>query len=391
MVIKQLSKLESMPLRDVWGHEAHNFTPWLAENENLNLLGAAIDIELELIGKEVTASDSTRMRVDILAKNKESDSKIIIENQLGKADHSHLGKLLVYDSQIEAEALIWVVGENSPEHQLVIRNLNRLFGDSVDIFFIKIELWTIDESNPAPRFLVIEGPSIGPKKIRNSELKEAIWDKPKEKSSDDVLQESDFATKIPGDYDPIEDTEIRTKEIQPDLTGSIGSPDFNSYKEMTHQFHQDDEYESRLSPTKKSFLEFWTQFEAYLMTAKKSIRIQSPRPQYYLIVNAGFAQSVIKLMVIPTKNCIRCRIRFRDEYREFYTFLVEHRSHVEAELDNASVWEEHASSDSILVSKEVGDVFARDKQEEYFTWLADQAILFKQVFSKYYQKFQESN
>ena len=32
---KPLSKLERVPLREVWKHEANDFTPWLAETDNL--------------------------------------------------------------------------------------------------------------------------------------------------------------------------------------------------------------------------------------------------------------------------------------------------------------------------------------------------------------------
>ena len=29
-----LSRIESVALKDVWGHEAADFTPWLAQSEN---------------------------------------------------------------------------------------------------------------------------------------------------------------------------------------------------------------------------------------------------------------------------------------------------------------------------------------------------------------------
>ena len=38
-------------LRSVWPHEANDFTKWLAQEENLTLLGDAIDIELGLFGE----------------------------------------------------------------------------------------------------------------------------------------------------------------------------------------------------------------------------------------------------------------------------------------------------------------------------------------------------
>jgi len=38
---KPLSKLERVPLREAWKHEANDFTPWLAEEDNLNTLSLA--------------------------------------------------------------------------------------------------------------------------------------------------------------------------------------------------------------------------------------------------------------------------------------------------------------------------------------------------------------
>ena len=50
---KSLSKLEKINLRDIWPHEALDFTKWLAEEENLDLLSNEIGISLKLIGTEV--------------------------------------------------------------------------------------------------------------------------------------------------------------------------------------------------------------------------------------------------------------------------------------------------------------------------------------------------
>ena len=37
---KELSRLESVELRDIWPNEATDFTPWLSEAENLSFPGA---------------------------------------------------------------------------------------------------------------------------------------------------------------------------------------------------------------------------------------------------------------------------------------------------------------------------------------------------------------
>jgi hypothetical protein len=50
---KPLSKLERVPLRESWKHEANDFTPWLAQEDNLNTLADALGLsELALVATE---------------------------------------------------------------------------------------------------------------------------------------------------------------------------------------------------------------------------------------------------------------------------------------------------------------------------------------------------
>ena len=49
MATKELGRLKEIDLREAWESEASDFTPWLAKEENLRLLGETIGIELELV------------------------------------------------------------------------------------------------------------------------------------------------------------------------------------------------------------------------------------------------------------------------------------------------------------------------------------------------------
>ena len=59
----ELGTLKKIDLRDIWASEAQDFTPWLARQENLNLLGETLGLELELQGQEVSVGP---FRADIL-------------------------------------------------------------------------------------------------------------------------------------------------------------------------------------------------------------------------------------------------------------------------------------------------------------------------------------
>ena len=48
---------EIKDLRRVWPHEALDFTPWLAEEENLNLLSDAVGLEITVDETESSVGD----------------------------------------------------------------------------------------------------------------------------------------------------------------------------------------------------------------------------------------------------------------------------------------------------------------------------------------------
>ncbi len=117
----QLSKLEKVALREVWKHEALDFTNWLAKPENLELLSDEIGIDITLIQTEASVGD---FNVDILAEEENTGKKIIIENQLESTDHDHLGKIITYASGFDAEIIIWIVKGVRDEHKKAIDWLN---------------------------------------------------------------------------------------------------------------------------------------------------------------------------------------------------------------------------------------------------------------------------
>ncbi len=163
-----LDKLKKVNLRDVWQHEAHKFTKWLAEEENISELSEEIGIDIEVIQTEANVGSFS---VDILAKEVESERKIIIENQLEKTDHDHLGKLITYASGYDAEFIIWIVKTAREEHINAINWLNENIVENINFFLIEIELWKIGESKPAPKFQIIARPNDWAKTIKTASSK----------------------------------------------------------------------------------------------------------------------------------------------------------------------------------------------------------------------------
>ena len=161
-----LDHLKKVELRKVWPHEALDFTKWLSSPANLNMLGEAVGVELELIETE---SSVESFNVDIYAQEAGTGRKVIIENQLEETNHDHLGKVITYAAGKGAQVIIWVVSHARDEHRQAIEWLNEHTDSDFGFFLVEIELWTIGDSKPAPRFNVVEQPNEWTRALRLSE------------------------------------------------------------------------------------------------------------------------------------------------------------------------------------------------------------------------------
>ena len=147
--------LKPVKLRQYWSNEAKDFTTWLSEH--LDLLGQAVQMDLELVGTEQAVGD---FKVDIVAKDSgDFDKRVVIENQLEKTDHDHLGKLLTYGAGHDAKAVIWIAKKLKEEHRKALDWLNEKTGEDIGFFGIEMELWQIGDSKPAPKFNLVSQPN----------------------------------------------------------------------------------------------------------------------------------------------------------------------------------------------------------------------------------------
>jgi len=160
-----LGKLEKVEIRKVWPKEDSNFTPWLAREENIALLSEELNIDLEVQGQEKYVGP---FRADILCKDIATSHYVVIENQFGKTDHSHLGQIMTYAAGLEALTIIWIAEKFVDEHRATLDWLNSLTDDSVNFFGIEIELYKIGDSAPAPMFNIVSKPNDWSKSIKRN-------------------------------------------------------------------------------------------------------------------------------------------------------------------------------------------------------------------------------
>jgi len=303
-----LSNLKQISLRKVWKHEERDFSQWLADEENLSILGEEIGIDIELIETEASVGN---YRVDILAEESETGKKIVIENQLESTDHDHLGKIITYSSGLDAEVIIWIVKDLREEHRQAVDWLNEHTDSNLNIFVAKIELWQIEDSPIAPKFQILSRP--------------------------------------------------------------------NDWKKIVNESKK-----NQLTETKLKQLEFWENFRQYVN--KNNYRFStshSPKPKPWYVIKFGSSYGHTAVKVNTIKNYIACEFFIYND-TDFFEKLTKKKNEIEKKLDFQLEWERLPNKNpSRIIIKKEGDIFKKDKWDDYFNWLADKAEKFKEVFSKY--------
>ena len=113
-------------------------------------------MELELEAREMAVGN---FYADIVCKDIDTNTRVVIENQIETTDHNHLGKLLTYAAGLEAVTVIWITKGFRDEHRAALDWLNKSTDESVRFFGLEVQLWKIGDSPPAPRFNIVAKPN----------------------------------------------------------------------------------------------------------------------------------------------------------------------------------------------------------------------------------------
>ena len=157
------AELTPVSVREVWPNEARDLTPWLAERPEF--LGDALGLELELEGKEMAVGG---YNADLVFKDIERGSRVVVENMYGDTDHDHVGKLITYAAGLEAGHAVLLAENFRPEHRTALNWLNRVSTEDCAYFGLVLEAWRIDNSRPAPHLRVEVQPDDWSRTVRAS-------------------------------------------------------------------------------------------------------------------------------------------------------------------------------------------------------------------------------
>ena len=163
-----LGRLEEVELRSVWTSEPYDFTPWLADGVNLQFLADSLGLPgLELVRTEHPVDSFS---ADIVCLIVGTNDHVLIENQLEKTDHIHLGQLLTYAAKFDARAVVWVAKNFTGAHRAALDWLNKTTSSDYGFFGVEVRAVKIGDSAPAPLFDVVARPNewTKPQGISNS-------------------------------------------------------------------------------------------------------------------------------------------------------------------------------------------------------------------------------
>ena len=193
-----IGRIQRVGLREVWSHEALDFTKWL--EENVDVLVEATGLQLSGVEREQAVG---AFSVDLIAED-EDGRPVVIENQLEKSNHDHLGKLLTYLVGIEARKAIWIVADPRPEHVGVVTWLNE--SSSADFYLLKLEAIRIGESEPAALLTQIVGPSEEARIAGATKKQMAERERQRYRFFEGLLEHAKQRTQLHANISPSKDT-----------------------------------------------------------------------------------------------------------------------------------------------------------------------------------------
>lgn len=169
--MSDLSRLRVLPVREVWRHEAYDFTKWLLANADV--LADVIGMDLELNEAEHPVGGFS---LDIIGREVGTGDVVIVENQLEATDHGHLGQLLTYAGGTDPATIVWCSPSFRDEHRAALDWLNEHTDARTRFFGVEVAAVQIDDSRPAPFFRLVAQPNDWTKQV-HAEASGALTDR----------------------------------------------------------------------------------------------------------------------------------------------------------------------------------------------------------------------
>jgi Domain of unknown function (DUF4268) len=349
-----LGRLEKIDLSHYWQTDESDFTRWLTQDENIQLLGDAIQMEVEVV---LDATQVEELQSDLLCRDLATGGWVLIGNQLKPADESHLGRLLTYGADINVSAIIWIASQFLPEQRTTLNWLNRIT-ETVQFFGLEIELWRIGDAAMAAKFNLVT--SLKDKDKIFPSLQESL-----EQSSS--AHQSDFQVAYPEDFtedtfaeELIEEESIEEKPIEEPI-------------------------EEPLSEIQQQNLDFWSSL-CDTLEQRGSIIKPSP-PEIGDRLNFAIGRAGFRLYTaIDRENAsLQAGLHLFDEDAQaHFGLLLERQDLVEAEMETSLIWDNRTDLQNCSIYKIKLEVDLEEQEHwpKYIRWFCKSLEQLHETFSE---------
>lgn len=128
-----ITELVPVDIKKAWPTEPAHFTPWLLDNAAV--LSEVLGVEVELDAREHKVGTFS---LDLIGRVSGSDKIVIVENQYGSTDHTHLGQIMTYAGGTEPAIVVWIAESFRDEHRSALDWLNEHTPPKVGFFGIAL-------------------------------------------------------------------------------------------------------------------------------------------------------------------------------------------------------------------------------------------------------------
>jgi hypothetical protein len=134
---------------------------------------------------------------------------------LEKSNHDHLGKVLTYLTAFDAKTGVWIVSDARAEHIKAIGWLNETTAAS--FYLVKVEAIKIGDSDPAPLFTLIVGPSEESRVVGETKKEMAEWFAHRQQFWTSLLERAKEKTDLHAESTPVRQYFLRGKSSKPGI------------------------------------------------------------------------------------------------------------------------------------------------------------------------------
>ena len=351
-----LGRLEKIDPSQYWENDESELTQWLTQDDNIQLLGEAIGVELEVV---LDAGQVEELQSDLLCRDILTGEWVLIGNQLSPTDEAYLGRLLTYAADVNASTIVWVSTEFLPEHQTVLKWLDQVTQSTVQFFALELELWRIGDAAMAATFNRII-PPIPP----------ASAERPLEKLPTSLHE----AAASLGEGIELDG-----------LQNLADSPDSDLEDDTSEEPPAAEAVAEPLSETEQQNLDFWVTLCDQLERRGSIVKPSAPVTGDYIGFTIGRAGFRLYAAIDREHESLQAGLRLFDEDAQaYFGLLLTRQDLVEAELESSLVWDDQTDSPSCFIYMTRPHVAIEDEEAwpEYIGWLCESLEQLHETFSE---------